>query len=154
MSRDGLHAGNEVLLGRCECPSGTRSPAWSPSRSWATRTAWPISPPSNAALAKLSDISAALSPGDSVHAKNETLFNHAQPFYNAMIIYLVAFLAMLVSWLAWPRVLHRTAVPRSLVLAFSAAQEPRLHPCSLREAVEVHAGARIAIDRDQLPASL
>ena len=72
----------------------------------------------NMALSKFSDISAALSPGDTVHARNETLFNHAQPFYNAMIIYLVAFLAMLISWLAWPRVLHRTAV-WLLVLAFT-----------------------------------
>jgi ABC-type transport system involved in cytochrome c biogenesis permease subunit len=64
----------------------------------------------NEAVKKFSDISAALSPGDAVHARHETLFNHAQPFYNAMIVYLVAFLAMVISWLAWPKTLHRTAV--------------------------------------------
>jgi len=63
----------------------------------------------NASLGRLSGIGAAISPGDATHAKNETLFNHAQPFYNAMVIYLVAFVAMLVSWLAWPRTMHRTS---------------------------------------------
>lgn len=64
----------------------------------------------NAAVKKLSDISAARSPGDIVHAQRETLFNHAEPFYQAMIIYLAAFLVMVVSWLVWPKTMYRTAV--------------------------------------------
>jgi ABC-type transport system involved in cytochrome c biogenesis permease subunit len=40
----------------------------------------------------------------------EFFFNHAQPFYQAILLYGLAFLFALLSWLAWPNVFRRTAV--------------------------------------------
>ena len=40
----------------------------------------------------------------------EFLFNHAQPFYQAILLYGLVFLFALLSWLIWPNVLGRTAV--------------------------------------------
>ncbi len=42
-------------------------------------------------------------------AKVETRFNSAQPFYTSMVLFVLAGLAALVSWLAWPDVLRRIA---------------------------------------------
>ncbi|PTX91600.1 cytochrome c biogenesis protein CcsA [Opitutus sp. ER46] len=39
----------------------------------------------------------------------EWRFNGAQPFYSSMLIYVVAFLAAVVSWLRWPEALGRVA---------------------------------------------
>jgi len=40
----------------------------------------------------------------------ETRFNAAQPFYTSMVLFVVAGLAALGSWLVWPDVLRRTAL--------------------------------------------
>ena len=40
----------------------------------------------------------------------EFLFNQAQPFLQAMVLYLIVFLFALVSWLKWPKTLGKTAV--------------------------------------------
>ena len=40
----------------------------------------------------------------------EALFNRAEPFYTAQILYVVAFLFAIVSWLKWPDVLARTSL--------------------------------------------
>jgi len=40
----------------------------------------------------------------------EFLFNQAQPFYQAIVLYLVVLLLGLFSWLVWPKTLGRTAV--------------------------------------------
>jgi ABC-type transport system involved in cytochrome c biogenesis permease subunit len=40
----------------------------------------------------------------------EFLFNHAQPFYQAILLYGLVFLFALLSWLVWPNVLGRAAV--------------------------------------------
>ena len=40
----------------------------------------------------------------------EFLFNHAQPFYSASILYVLAALLAFVSWLAWPALLSRCAL--------------------------------------------
>ena len=39
----------------------------------------------------------------------ETRFNAAQPFYNALLIYVGAFLLAVISWLKWPQTLGRSA---------------------------------------------
>jgi ABC-type transport system involved in cytochrome c biogenesis permease subunit len=39
----------------------------------------------------------------------ERRFNSAQPFYSSMLIYVLAFLMAIVSWLKWPRTLTSTA---------------------------------------------
>jgi ABC-type transport system involved in cytochrome c biogenesis permease subunit len=46
----------------------------------------------------------------------ESFFNHAQPFYQAIVLYGLVFVFGLLSWLAWPNVLGRTAV---LLLLFT-----------------------------------
>ena len=40
----------------------------------------------------------------------EFFFNQAQPFLQAMVLYLIVFLFALVSWLKWPKTLGKTAV--------------------------------------------
>ena len=42
--------------------------------------------------------------------KTEFLFNHAQPFLQAMTLYVLALVFALFSWLAWPRILGKTAM--------------------------------------------
>jgi ABC-type transport system involved in cytochrome c biogenesis permease subunit len=41
--------------------------------------------------------------------RNEFFFNHLQPFYKSMVIYVLAFLLACVSWLNWSAVLNRSA---------------------------------------------
>jgi ABC-type transport system involved in cytochrome c biogenesis permease subunit len=48
----------------------------------------------------------------------EARFNAAQPFYSSMVLFVVAMLAALASWLIWPDVLRRSAL-WLLVLAFA-----------------------------------
>ena len=50
----------------------------------------------------------------------ETVFSQAQPFYSSMVLYVLAFLLALVSWLAWPETLQRTAF-WIMLLAFLVA---------------------------------
>jgi ABC-type transport system involved in cytochrome c biogenesis permease subunit len=50
----------------------------------------------------------------------EAAFNQAQPFYSGMILYVLAFLLAVVSWLKWPDVLQRSAF-WLLALAFAAS---------------------------------
>jgi cytochrome c-type biogenesis protein CcsB len=40
----------------------------------------------------------------------EFFFDQAQPFLNAMILYLIVFVLCLISWLKWPKTLWKTAV--------------------------------------------
>ncbi len=40
----------------------------------------------------------------------EALFNRAEPFYSSLVLYVVAFLCAVVSWLKWPDILGRTAL--------------------------------------------
>jgi ABC-type transport system involved in cytochrome c biogenesis permease subunit len=40
----------------------------------------------------------------------EFLFNQAQPFLHAMILYIIVFVLSLISWLKWPKTLWKTAV--------------------------------------------
>ncbi|MGH7995727.1 MAG: cytochrome c biogenesis protein, partial [Opitutaceae bacterium] len=40
----------------------------------------------------------------------EVRFNLAQPFYSAMLLYLVGFFAAILSWLVWPEALRRSAL--------------------------------------------
>jgi ABC-type transport system involved in cytochrome c biogenesis permease subunit len=40
---------------------------------------------------------------------HEVLFNRAQPFYSGMVIYVLAFLLIAVSWLKWPELLRPAA---------------------------------------------
>ncbi|MFM1851191.1 MAG: hypothetical protein RIS54_875 [Verrucomicrobiota bacterium] len=49
----------------------------------------------------------------------EARFNFAQPFYTSMILYVLAFLLAVVSWLKWPDVLGRSAF-WLVALAFAA----------------------------------
>ncbi len=49
-------------------------------------------------------------PTESVKADREALFNRLQPFYQSMILYLLAFLFACASWLWWPHTLSGTAV--------------------------------------------
>jgi ABC-type transport system involved in cytochrome c biogenesis permease subunit len=46
----------------------------------------------------------------------EYLFNGAQPFYQAIVLYAVVFLFSILSWLIWPKTLGKTAV---ILLAFT-----------------------------------
>ncbi len=56
-------------------------------------------------------------PAELVRPNVETVFNHAAPFLQAMVIYLVVFLLVVFSWLFWPKTLGKTAIIL-LVLAF------------------------------------
>ena len=40
----------------------------------------------------------------------EFLFNQAQPFLQALVLYIVVFVLTLISWLRWPKILWQTAV--------------------------------------------
>jgi len=40
----------------------------------------------------------------------EFLFNQAQPFLQALVLYIVVFVLTLISWLKWPKILWQTAV--------------------------------------------
>lgn len=48
----------------------------------------------------------------------ETRFNSAQPFYTSMMLYVLAFLLGVASWLKWPDALRRTAF-RLVAIAFA-----------------------------------
>jgi ABC-type transport system involved in cytochrome c biogenesis permease subunit len=48
-------------------------------------------------------------------AKVESIFNQLQPFYSAMVIYLLIFILAAGSWLAWPKTLGRYAFVLLLV---------------------------------------
>jgi ABC-type transport system involved in cytochrome c biogenesis permease subunit len=49
----------------------------------------------------------------------EAGFNHAQPFYSSMVLYVLAFLLAVISWLKWPETLQRSAF-WLMALAFAA----------------------------------
>lgn len=48
-------------------------------------------------------------PHETRMAKFEFLFNRFEPFYKSMILYLIVFLLVLVSWMIWPTSLQTTA---------------------------------------------
>ena len=50
----------------------------------------------------------------------EESFNHAEPFYSSMMLYVLAFLLAVVSWLKWPDLLQRSAF-WLMLLAFLVA---------------------------------
>jgi ABC-type transport system involved in cytochrome c biogenesis permease subunit len=50
----------------------------------------------------------------------EDFFNHAEPFYTSLVLYVAAFLLAVVSWLRWPAELGRAAL-RLMALAFAIA---------------------------------
>src|SRR5262249_14020833 len=50
----------------------------------------------------------------------EARFNAAEPFYTSTLLYVVAFLAGVVSWLKWPETLRRIAF-RLVLIAFGLA---------------------------------
>jgi ABC-type transport system involved in cytochrome c biogenesis permease subunit len=49
-------------------------------------------------------------PTELTRPRVEFLFNHASPFLQAMVLYLVVFICALLSWLVWPKTLGKTAV--------------------------------------------
>ena len=51
-------------------------------------------------------------------ARFEYVFNYFAPFYRSLVLYLVVFLLIFVSWIAWPETLNRTAL-YVLILSFS-----------------------------------
>lgn len=57
-------------------------------------------------------------PGDLKKASSETLFNSIAPFYLCMILYVVAFLCAIVSWL-WQGTAFRQAAFRILLIGFT-----------------------------------
>ena len=56
-------------------------------------------------------------PGRVRKARVESVFNQLQPFYNAMVIYVLIFILACASWLVWPQTLGRYAFAL-LVLTF------------------------------------
>jgi ABC-type transport system involved in cytochrome c biogenesis permease subunit len=63
----------------------------------------------SAAAADFHDVLTARQPEALQKARNESLFNRAEPFYLGMVIYLLALLALFASWLWKPAVLQPTA---------------------------------------------
>jgi ABC-type transport system involved in cytochrome c biogenesis permease subunit len=51
-------------------------------------------------------------------AKVESVFNQLQPFYNAMVIYVLIFILAAASWLVWPQTLGRYAFALLVVTFF------------------------------------
>ena len=74
-------------------------------RAWATQDAGAF----NTAVGLLQKEAETAQPAAVRSAGRELLFNHAQPFYAGMIIYLLALLALFLSWLGKPVLLQRTA---------------------------------------------
>jgi ABC-type transport system involved in cytochrome c biogenesis permease subunit len=63
----------------------------------------------NLALADMDRTVSSLKPEALGHASKEVVFNRAQPFFVGLLIYLVAFLVLCVSWLWKPEILRPTA---------------------------------------------
>jgi ABC-type transport system involved in cytochrome c biogenesis permease subunit len=57
-------------------------------------------------------------PGAVTKGRVETLFNDAAPFYQSLLVYLVVFILVFLSWIFWPKSLNRSAY-LLLVWAFS-----------------------------------
>jgi ABC-type transport system involved in cytochrome c biogenesis permease subunit len=57
-------------------------------------------------------------PGELSRPHLEFLFNHASPFLQALVLYLLVFICALLSWLVWPKTLTKTAIIL-LVAAFT-----------------------------------
>jgi ABC-type transport system involved in cytochrome c biogenesis permease subunit len=51
-------------------------------------------------------------------ARAEFVFNASEPFYQSLVMYVVVFLLVFVSWLVWPQILNRSAF-MVLVVAFA-----------------------------------
>ena len=60
----------------------------------------------NQAVGALHELLAGARPAAMKAASDEVVFNRAEPFYLGMVIYVLALLALFVSWLAWPAVLQ------------------------------------------------
>lgn len=63
----------------------------------------------NAAVADLKAVSAAVVNDANQQARHEVLFNRAQPFYAGMVLYVLALLALFVSWIWKPAILQPTS---------------------------------------------
>ncbi len=66
----------------------------------------------NAGVAKYGELLAEHGP-DNLHRQKvnfEAFFNHFEPFYNAAVLYLIAFVLAAVGWLRWTRPLNRAAL--------------------------------------------
>jgi len=64
----------------------------------------------NQAIREYSEYLERTFPSEVNRSQLEFLFNQAQPFLQAMALYLIVFLFGLVSWLKWPKTLGKTAV--------------------------------------------
>jgi ABC-type transport system involved in cytochrome c biogenesis permease subunit len=64
----------------------------------------------NAIVREYQDYLSKTIPGKLNRPKFEFLFNHAQPFLQAMVLYVIVLVFALFSWLVWPKTLGRTAV--------------------------------------------
>ncbi len=72
----------------------------------------------NAAVAQHQQRIDSTFPGIHNRARVETRFNSAQPFYSSSILYVLAFLLAVVSWLRWPQALGRAAF-QIILIAFA-----------------------------------
>ncbi|MCU0793481.1 MAG: cytochrome c biogenesis protein CcsA [Opitutaceae bacterium] len=76
----------------------------------------------NAAVAELRAPLSAAIPSRLLKSDVEARFNAAQPFYTSMLLYVVAFLLAVLSWLRWPAALGRAAFALvALAFALSTA---------------------------------
>jgi cytochrome c-type biogenesis protein CcsB len=73
----------------------------------------------NRIVAGMHDQLAARFPAEVKKSDVELRFNHAEPFYRSMTLYVCAFLLAIFSWLKWPQVLGRSAF-WLLAIAFAA----------------------------------
>src|SRR5215469_8957441 len=64
----------------------------------------------NSVVREYSDYLSKRIPQNLDRPKVELLFNHAQPFLQAMILYVIALVLGLFSWLFWPKTLGKTAI--------------------------------------------
>jgi ABC-type transport system involved in cytochrome c biogenesis permease subunit len=69
----------------------------------------------NAAAAELRTLVSERRPEDLRHAGAEVVFNRAQPFYQGMVIYVLALLVLFASWLWKPEILQPSAFALLLV---------------------------------------
>lgn len=69
----------------------------------------------NAAVAQWRALVAGQRPEDATQARSELTFNHAQPFYTGMVIYVLALLTLFASWLGRREVLQASAFALLLV---------------------------------------
>jgi ABC-type transport system involved in cytochrome c biogenesis permease subunit len=72
----------------------------------------------NAALSSYQGWLKKLDPAEMRRSRYEFIFNYFAPFYRSMVLYLIVFLLVLGSWMAWPKTLNHSAY-YLLILAFA-----------------------------------